>query len=124
MSLESGLVRAYLGCALWSSSMCDEDGNQTGNFDDEYDVDDFSPEAIAEATRDCTDFQAANADTLEALGYDFEQLGHDFWLSRNGHGAGFFDRENGAKGDELQRAAKVYGSVDIYVGADGKLETS
>jgi len=104
--------------------MCDEDGNQTGNFDDEYDVDDFSPEAIAEATRDCTDFQAANADTLEALGYDFEQLGHDFWLSRNGHGAGFFDRENGAKGDELQRAAKVYGSVDIYVGADGKLETS
>ncbi len=25
---------------------------------------------------------------------DAGQLGHDFWLTRNGHGAGFWDREN------------------------------
>ena len=39
---------------------------------------------------------------------DADDLGHDFALSRNGHGAGFFDRDSGYR--HLQRWAKTFGS--------------
>ena len=45
---------------------------------------------------DCALFQTANAALLdEAYGrdYDAEQAGRDFWYTRNGHGVGFWDRE-------------------------------
>lgn len=51
--------------------------------------------------------------------YDIEHAGHDFWLNRCGHGAGFWDRGLGELGDRLSDAAKVYGNVDLYIGDDG-----
>ena len=48
----------------------------------------------------------------------------DFWLTRNGHGAGFWDRGLGSVGDELTKNAKPFGSVDAYVGDDGKVYLS
>lgn len=66
---------------------------------------------------DVIDFLRANAADIEKL--DAAQVGHDFWLSRNGHGAGFFDRGLGGLGDRLQKAARVYGTCDTYVGDDG-----
>lgn len=30
---------------------------------------------------------------LDQPGYDAERFGHDFWLTRNGHGTGFWDRD-------------------------------
>ena len=41
-----------------------------------------------------------------------------FLLTRNGHGAGFWDRGNGALGDRLADAARVYGTQGAYVGDD------
>jgi hypothetical protein len=78
----------------------------------------WAPELIASAVADCTTFQEANTDDLAELGND-EQAGVDFWLTRNGHGAGFWDRGNGALGDRLAAAAKIYGTVDLYAGDDG-----
>ena len=43
-------------------------------------------------------------------------------LTRNGHGAGFWDRGLGALGERLTRAAKSHGSVDLYVNDDGKVD--
>lgn len=40
--------------------------------------------------------------------------GHDLWLTRNGHGAGFWDRGLGALGERLSEAAKGYGSADDH----------
>lgn len=44
------------------------------------------------------------------------QLGHDFFLTRNGHGAGFWDRYMAGDGERLGREltdiAKAYGSTD------------
>ena len=43
------------------------------------------------------------------------QAGHDFWLTRNGHGAGFWDgdwSENYA--DLLSKGAEAYGKVDVF----------
>ena len=114
----------YLVCALWSST---DNATESGGepLDDNYDVDDIPPEEKAKAESDCKDFVEANLPALTELtnkpGYGWSSAGHDFWLTRNGHGAGFWDRGFGKVGDELSAAAKVYSSVDIYVGDDGKL---
>lgn len=47
-----------------------------------------------------------------------EQAGHDFWLTRQGHGAGFWDRPEmyGAKmSEQLTDAAMQVGDVDELI---------
>lgn len=43
-----------------------------------------------------------------------------FWLSREGHGAGFFDFDSDYA-DRLQDACKKIGEAGAYVGDDGKI---
>lgn len=43
----------------------------------------------------------------------YAQLGHDIHLSRNGHGAGFFDRDYEFK-DELQKCAESLGETYVF----------
>ena len=115
-----GFTRAYLECALWSSH--DESDECGGDpLDENYSTDDIALEALQSAIDDCLSFQADNADDLAESGLSDEQAGHDFWLTRNGHGAGFWDRGLGAVGDRLSKASKPYGSADLYVGDDGKV---
>lgn len=51
-------------------------------------------------------------------------FGHDFALTRNGHGAGFWDRADEglpkALGDALTAVCHGMGECDLYVGDDGK----
>jgi hypothetical protein len=48
--------------------------------------------------------------------YSNEQLaGHDFWLTRNGHGAGFWDRDLGEIGERLTKASEAYGSGYFWI---------
>ncbi len=44
--------------------------------------------------------------------------GHDFWLTRSGHGTGFWDRGLGELGGRLTAAAKVYGEPDNHTPYD------
>lgn len=112
-------TKAYIVCALWSSM--DNSDEQGGDpLDANYDIDDIAPETLEKMIADCQDFQKAQADLLAQAGTD-EQNGHDFWLNRNGHGAGFWDRGYGELGRKLSDACRPYGSCDIYVGDDGKL---
>jgi len=97
---------AYVACALWSST--DDNGEPL----DLYSVDDIDPKTLEVMRADCKDFVEANSELLDGL--DAEQCGHDFWLTRNGHGAGFWDRGLGKVGDELTAACKPYGSFDLY----------
>lgn len=108
-------VEGYLETALWSSM--EPDGRP---MDERFSVDDLSNEAVAEAIKDCDDFVKANLKDLESVGDPFGH-GHDFWLTRNGHGAGFWDRGYGAVGKRLSEAAIAYGEKDVYVGDDEKL---
>lgn len=105
-------TEAYIVCALWSSTGDDEEP-----LDNDYGMEDIAPDSLASMVEDCRDFQESNAADLEGL--DTEQCGHDFWLTRNGHGAGFWDRGLGELGDKLSEAAKAYGSCDLIVGDDG-----
>lgn len=116
-------TRAYVECALWSST--DDDGTP---LDDGRDRSDIAPATLADMAEDCRQFQADNVELL-AQAYDLyshnsewtheAQAGHDFWLTRNGHGVGFWDRGLGIVGDRLTDAAHVWGSYDLYVGDDG-----
>ncbi len=105
-------TKAYLECAIWAST--DDNGSP---LDGLYTVDDFAPETLKLMVEDCTDFQAQNQ---EEIGEELERAGHDFWLTRNGHGAGFWDGDWPAEiGRDLTLASKAYGSIDLYVGDDG-----
>lgn len=49
------------------------------------------------------------------------QAAHDFYLSRNGHGAGFLDRPKtysyaiGNYADKFQKIAEAFGPTDYYI---------
>ena len=98
----------------------------------EISLDDLSPEAWEKIIEDCTSFQETVPVTLEqayghaTIAYDAERAGNDFWYTRNGHGAGFWDRGFGdlrtqTIGGKLSDHAKAYGSCNLYRGDDGKL---
>ena len=94
-------VDGYVECALWSTrdyGKLDEQGNSP-NLDESYDYGDLPPDLLAEIVRDCRDFVAANEADLtlycDRLDYGPEQVGHDLWLTRERHGAGFWDRYYG-----------------------------
>jgi hypothetical protein len=99
-------MRGYLECALWSST--DEDGKP---LDSAYSVDDIGQDWIEEARGEVVDFLADNWADVADL--EAAQVGHDFWLTRNRHGAGFWDRGLGERGQRLTDAAHAYGESDL-----------
>ena len=80
---------AYLEAAEW----CGIDEEQCDAFRNAEDPR-WSEDAVAKAQEDCQDFRQLASAFLE--GIDDAQAGHDFWLTRNGHGAGFWDRGQGS----------------------------
>lgn len=107
---------AAIETALWSET--DDAGNP---LDDEYSADDLAPETLAEIVRDCEAFQEAHGEVIDEHGTR-AQAGHDFWLTRNRHGAGFWDGDWPSEiGRVLTDAAHVYGTCGLYVGDDGKI---
>lgn len=128
------MVTAYIDCALWSSTedgYWDEAANmfvvqedlpdndaQTWPMDEFFEAENIAPETLAKMTEDCQAFYTANADDLANM--DPQQAGHDYWLTRNGHGAGFWDRGLGALGERLSAACR-YQDFNLYVGDDGKI---
>lgn len=110
------ITQHYMIAALWSSI-----GDDGEPLDDNHGIEDIAPETAKEMGQDVADFVASNADLLEQSGLSDEQIGHDFWLTRCGHGAGFWDRGLGDIGDKLSDAARVYGDVYLYIGDDGKV---
>jgi hypothetical protein len=106
---------AYVECALWSST--DDNGDP---LDNGRDIDDVADTSLASMWSECRDFRMGEAST-DLVGMDPTQAGHDFWLTRNRHGAGFWDRGLGERGKRLTDAAHAHGSCDLYVGDDGKV---
>jgi hypothetical protein len=117
-------TQAYIECALWSSSE-GEDGEIRL---DEYGGD-IAPGTLHDIEEACAQFQADNADLLRQWydhGETAARAGHDFWLTRNHHGAGFWDRFYGDHpackiGNALTAYAHAVGSRDLYIGDDGQI---
>ena len=97
-------------------------------------VNDLAPEAWALIHAECEAFQVLAKDLLDQAyardDYSEEQAGRDFWLTRNGHGAGFWDRDQlqeGELGDALSALCgwrTPFRGVDLYMGDDGKVYLS
>lgn len=124
-------TRAYIECALWSSTdNADDSGGEP--LDKNYTADDIAPETFNRLVEDCTEFKHDNAQDLEAVSaqIDSSRAGHDFWLNRNDHGSGFWDEYFGddknlrAAFVRLSDASKAHGCFDLYVGDDGKIHGS
>lgn len=115
MNIEN-ILQHYAIAALWSST--DDVGEP---LDDPYSLSDISPETMQAMREDVAEFVAQNEALLIESGQSEEMIGHDFWLTRNGHGAGFWDRGLGEVGDKLADAARDAGGVDLYVGDDDQV---
>jgi hypothetical protein len=102
-------TQAYIACALWSST-------------DDKGVNDLADALLLQITIDCAIFQKTHKRRIKDRA---TRAGCDFWLTRNRHGAGFWD------GDWPTPDAKImtddshaWGSVDLYLGDDGKVHGS
>lgn len=114
-------VTGYVRAALWSS--CDEDDVP---LDDNYHEGDVSEETMARMRADVERFirghQAALLRAMSKRERSFEDAGHDLWLTRNGHGCGFWDGDwPEPEAAILTKGAKALGEVWLYVGDDGKI---
>ncbi len=116
---------AYIEAALWSS-MDESDDNGGEPMDRNYGIDDIHPDTLAKMKDDCEKFQTENAalltdeNCLTRYGVS-AQAGHDFWLTRCGHGCGFWETNDWEKeaGKKLTESAHKFGEVNLYVGDDG-----
>lgn len=111
-------TQAYFEAALWSSSdNADEQGGE--QLDKNYSMADIDPETIEKMKADCASFQEKTWDDIDV---DVVRAGHDFWLTRNGHGAGFWDGDWPEDvGTRLTELSQKYGEFDLYIGDDGKI---
>lgn len=106
-------LQQYIDTALWSSR--DDDGKP---LDDNYSSRDIDAESLAKMREECSRFIDQ---TYDLISDDIAQAGHDFWLTRNHHGAGFWDGDWGDDGDKLTTIAHSFGESDLCVGDDGIL---
>jgi hypothetical protein len=123
-------TQAFFETALWSTN--DESNDAGGDpLDENYSIDDIDPASLAGLAAECARFQEENAADLAVehdFGPDFSsegRAGHDFWLTRCGHGAGFWDGDwPEPQATRLTEASEKYGNVDLYVGDDGVIYAS
>lgn len=113
---------AYLECALWAGTFTRRRGlvDVTESLDTAYSIDDVSDDSRAEVVELIERFYLANESDADQLAEGM--LGHDLHLTRNGHGAGFWDRGLGDVGDRLAEAARALGELELYVADGGTLE--
>jgi hypothetical protein len=109
------MVQAYLEAALFAD--WPEENTPRSIFD-------ATQATIDAATADCMSFlnRAGEhgsaylaSDFANSIG--FEQVGHDFWLTRQGHGAGFWDRPEiygEHQADGLAKLARHYGQLNLH----------
>lgn len=124
-------LRGYMAALWWSSS---DTSHEDGEHLDQYEP---SEAAVAKCTEHCRAFYQTNEKDIDAAaqlydlssadgadtGYDF--AGHDFALTRNRHGTGFWarqelkeDLEEESLGQRLTQAAHAAGEVHPYLGDD------
>lgn len=120
------VINGYLACLLWVAPG-DEDDENPG---DGTSVHELSYKVRLIAAMDCQAFIEACGslfdEAVDARGYSLSRFGHDFALTRNGHGAGFWDRselKDGGLGDKLSALCGFgtrFKENNLYKGDDGR----
>lgn len=121
MSVQHSLfIDAYIRCLLWAGT--DDNGEP---LDTHYNVCNLSTESRSRIVRDCHYFMLiASTSDIDLSGLE-AQAGHDFWLTRNGHGTGFWDRPE-IYGEENARILSImshcFGNCDPIITDDEYIE--
>ena len=119
-ALWPGFLSAYLATASWA------DGEIVNP---EEEPTEFSPSEVAVTSEMLTGLIDFLAEVYSHFGAEFhlstngqgmQWLAHNFWLTRNGHGAGFWDTTHPQK-DLLTTIAKTQGSAYFSRSRDGKM---
>lgn len=113
--------QAYVECALWSST-----GDDDLPLDGRLGEPDLDPGTRLRMRLDVqTLFDSTVTPQYEAILSEPKQAGVDLWLTRNGHGAGFWDGGWGEHGEWLTALVKkLFPPVELYVGDDGKVHST
>lgn len=111
-------TQAYIMAALWTN----DEGAGSGQYEESGRIEELFPKihpaCLERVIAECAAFQAANADMLARAG-TVSQNGHDFWLTRCGHGAGFWDRGYADDVDKaLTDASHKAGNRDCSIDVD------
>lgn len=96
---QNEILKSYLECALWTDEK------------DSFTIYDVGASTVTQAKEDIAKFCSAAGDLLNE--WTDEEIGHDFWLTRNGHGAGFWDRGK-ESGDALTTICKTFKGLDVW----------
>ena len=97
---------------------------------DTFTKEDIEDNSLIKAYTDIKEFiKKVGEDTIESAitedNVEPDTIGHDLWLTRNGHGAGFFDGHYDEEIEEkFLNASREMGSVDLYINENGKLSFS
>jgi hypothetical protein len=123
------ILHGFLETALWAThDYSTPEGGEP--MDANYDVEDIHPDTRDRLYSEVEDFYMSNTELLDEWhgldGMTWERIGHDLFLTREHHGAGFWDWfSDGSRKEEmgslLTDAAHTYGEVGLYVGDDGKI---
>jgi hypothetical protein len=121
------MTKQYVVTALWSTN--DESTPQGGEpFDANFSGSDIDPKSVARMGADCQAFLDLVGTELPFVlaEADSTDLGHDFWVTRAGHGAGFWDgdyrwldRDGVDVGEKLTEMSKRFPARSLYLGDDG-----
>ena len=113
--------KGYVDALLWSSVNNDAEDEQY--FDELANgYENFGVDSQERIDKDCKDFLDK---ALKFIPEDsFGQAGHDFALTRNEHGAGFWDREDEYGQDaaeKLNNIATSFGEVSLFYDSAHKM---
>jgi len=109
------MVQSYIEAMKWATTDGDDD-----NYLEEYEL---SEEAQQAAVIACARLLQVHGKDLELVidlhpHYTYSDVGHDLFLTREGHGAGFWDRDLGHYGDVLTKYCEGIKSCNPCVGDD------
>jgi hypothetical protein len=118
--LHDAITEQYIYTMLWSEPRSAEDDSSILNT---HSVDELDVGARATVRAEVSQFLFAlvtsgDAKALEMVGENPEQAAHDLFMTRNGHGCGFWDGDWEPCGDVLTRIAKDMGEQHAYIGDD------
>lgn len=109
-------TKKYIQTLIWSSWV-----EESSHSESEYEP---SDDLIERALIDCVKFQNENQELIEREDNenDDSQHGHDFALTRNGHGAGFWDGNYIEEiGKKLTESSEKFGHIDVWFDDETKL---
>lgn len=111
--LRGAYMPDYVLCALWATT--DYEGTPLDEGLSPHEMPDVAPEWLQAQRDDIAGFLWHTRRVIRALrklrpDCTPQQIAHDFWLTREHHGAGFWDRGYGEAGTRLTAMAHTFSS--------------